>query len=374
MIFSSHVWPVPCIVWFVTHEHLLPGLAALSHEFGGPDYVKGGGGNTSAKNETTVWVKPSGTTLSTLKPDSFLAMDRARLRALYTAEMPVEPAAREAKIQTLMAAATFPGQLGRPSVEAPLHDLLSAVFVVHNHPMLVNGLCCSRHGAVECARLFPETLWIPYIDPGFTLCSDVRRRVAAYSRARRREPFMLMLENHGIFVLGDSVDEVRGHYRHCFETLRAEYRKAGVPTELPFRKPASQKTVTTVRQELQLLLGRDAAYVTYSPGFEVARGPLSPDHIVYAKSYPYEGALTREGLQGFREQRGYWPQVVITQAGVFGLGGSQKKAELALELAQDGALVQQLAAAFGGVQFLSEAARLFIESWEVEVYRQRQIA
>lgn len=38
-------------------------ITALSHEFGTADYVKGGGGNTSCKDETTLWVKPSGTTL-----------------------------------------------------------------------------------------------------------------------------------------------------------------------------------------------------------------------------------------------------------------------------------------------------------------------
>ena len=41
-------------------------IVELSHEFGTPEYVKGGGGNTSFKDETTLWVKPSGTTLGGL--------------------------------------------------------------------------------------------------------------------------------------------------------------------------------------------------------------------------------------------------------------------------------------------------------------------
>ena len=44
-------------------------IVELSHEFGTPDYVKGGGGNTSFKDETTLWVKPSGTTLAGLAPN-----------------------------------------------------------------------------------------------------------------------------------------------------------------------------------------------------------------------------------------------------------------------------------------------------------------
>jgi rhamnose utilization protein RhaD (predicted bifunctional aldolase and dehydrogenase) len=356
------------------NDQLLLTLAALSHECGGPDYVKGGGGNTSAKNETTIWVKPSGTTLAKMSPESFLAMDRAKLGRLYQTEMPSVAAAREAKVQELMAAAILPGQQGRPSVEAPLHDLLPGTFVIHNHPTLINGLTCAQRGAEACARLFPEALWIPYVDPGFSLCMDVRQRVKDYARIRGRQPTMLLLENHGIFVIGGSAEDIRAEYTSCFEKLRADYGKASLSTELSYGKAAPEAKLQEIRQSLREWIGSEAAFAAYSPAFAAARGPISPDHIVYAKSYPYEGPLTRDGLRAFRDLRGYAPQVLITPAGVLGVGSSQAKADLALALAQDGALVQQLAAAFGGIQFLSDAARGFIENWEVEVYRQKQIS
>ena len=47
---------------------LLETIAELSHEFGGPEYVLGGGGNSSAKDDATLWVKPSGVTLLDLRP------------------------------------------------------------------------------------------------------------------------------------------------------------------------------------------------------------------------------------------------------------------------------------------------------------------
>jgi len=52
-------------------QDLLNTIAQLSREFGTPDYVLGGGGNTSCKDEATVWVKPSGTVLGELKPGGF---------------------------------------------------------------------------------------------------------------------------------------------------------------------------------------------------------------------------------------------------------------------------------------------------------------
>ena len=354
-------------------KELLDTITSLSHEFGAPDYVKGGGGNTSAKSADTLWVKPSGTTLAGMTPENFVAMDRRALGRLYGEALPAEPAAREAKVKDLMAAAVGAGPSARPSVEAPLHDVLAATYVVHTHPALVNGLTCARSGAAACSRLFPDALWIPYIDPGYTLCMDVRRRAQDYARRRGTPPAVLLLENHGLFVTGDSADGIRRAYRRVMDALRAEYAGAGVTPVLPAGPMPSDGRVREVRARLADLLGAEAAEVAVSGPFPVAPGPISPDHIVYATSYPYEGPLTREGMDAFRARRGYAPRVVAQPDGVFGVGPTPKVAGLALELALDGALVAHLAAAFGGIQFMTDRARDFIEHWEVESYRQKQM-
>ena len=80
-------------------------IVELSHEFGGKDYVKGGGGNTSVKNETTLWVKPSGTTLGGLTAETFVAMNRAKINELYEVETPAEADDREELVKNRMAEA-----------------------------------------------------------------------------------------------------------------------------------------------------------------------------------------------------------------------------------------------------------------------------
>ena len=275
--------------------NLLETITQLSHEFGTPAFVKGGGGNTSAKTAETLWVKPSGTTLAGLTPQTFVALDRAKLAELYAVAIPPDSHARETLVKDMMAAAVKSGSTGRPSVEAPLHDILTGAFVVHTHPTLVNGLTCARQGAAACARLFPDALWIPYIDPGFTLCMDVRRRL--------RGQQLVLLENHGIFVAGDTAEEIRATYRRVLEALRAEYAKAGIPTELK----AGQIPATTAA--------------------------ISPDHMVYT-NHPKLGPV----------------------------------------MAADCALIRQLADAFGGIQLLDERSQKFIREWEVEAYRQKQVA
>ena len=358
----------------MNHEQLLAELTALSHEFGGPGYVLAGGGNTSAKTADVMWIKPSGLALQDMQPDLFVAIDRARLSGLYTYQPSPVAAERERAVQEWMAAARQPGQTGRPSVETPLHDMLEATFAVHTHAVLVNGLTCGRAGEATAARLFPDALWVPYIDPGYTLSMAVRERIAEHVQATGAQPSVILLENHGIFVAGPDGATIRRLYREVLDGLRAEYQRARVATELTYTGPVPAAVAPELAGLLQELLGADAAHVVASAPFPVVVGPLTPDHMVYAKAQAYGGALNAQALQAFRQQHGYAPRVLVTPDGVYGMGRSATAAQRALDLARDGALVAQLSAAFGGIRLMSEAARLFIETWEVESYREKQSA
>lgn len=352
---------------------LLETITQLSHAFGGADYVKAGGGNTSCKNGTRLWIKPSGTTLAGLAPTRFVALDRGVLERLYVEVPPPDPTERERWVQSVMAAAVQPATPGRASVEAPLHDSFEATFVVHTHPTLVNGLTCALGGAAAAATLFPDALWVPYTDPGYTLCLGVRAALAARRQCEGCEPQVVLLENHGIFVAGDTPEAITQASAAVIDALTGAYASAGVPTSLELGPMPTADVREQVRALAAAALGPDGAAVAAAGPVCPAGGPVSPDHIVYAKSFVYEGVLNATALQAFARRRGYAPRLIATGGGLFGIGPNQKAAELALELGLDGALVRQLARAFGGIQYLSDAARVFIENWEVESYRSRQV-
>ncbi|MDF7824656.1 class II aldolase/adducin family protein [Pontiellaceae bacterium B12227] len=345
-------------------------IVQLSHEFGSEDYVKGGGGNTSVKNEETLWVKPSGTTLGGLTTETFVAMNRAKINELYSVETPSVAAEREELVKNLMADAVE-NDAGRPSVEAPLHNVFEAKFVVHTHPALVNGLTCAMGGEDACKRLYPDALWVEYIDPGYTLCMEVRERIEQYKKVNGREPAMLVLQNHGIFISADTPEEIRALYADFINPLKAEYEAAGIIQSLEVADAAG---VPAEEAQIKAVLGDDAAFIAASGLFNVAPGPITPDHLVYSKAFPYIGKLDAAGVDAYKSERGYAPKVIITGDRVYGIGNSQKNADLALELAQDGALVMQLVEAFGGINYMTDAQREFIENWEVESYRSKQVA
>ena len=267
---------------------LLDTITMLSHEFGGDDLVKGGGGNTSCKTADTLWVKPSGTTLGRLQPETFVAMSREKIDALYAVETPADAAAREELVKNVMANAVKPGSSGRPSVEAPLHNVFDAVFVVHTHPALVNGMTCAKNGEAACARLFPDALWIGYIDPGYTLCMHVRDEIEKFRAVAGREPSLLFLENHGVFIAANTADEIRALYESVMTRLKGEYAQAGIAIELPVAEVGDSDAKT-----VQQLLGAEGAFVAVSGPFAVADGPVTPDHIVYYKSYSFTAELTK---------------------------------------------------------------------------------
>ena len=350
-------------------------IVGLCHEFGASRYVRGGGGNASCKDLETLWVKPSGTSLADIRADQFVAVDRRKIRALYEIEAPDDWRAREEMVKKLSAEATLPGSAGRPSVETPLHDTFPQTYVMHTHPPVVNGLACAADGEALCRKLFPEALWIPFIDPGYMLCMGVRREMTAYEKERGRAPDTVLLRNHGLFVAGARADDIRARMLEVMSRLEAEIARAGVGLTPPEGPMPDADTIGRVFDALQgIITDGEAACIVPDGPMATPRGPLTPDHIVYAKSFIYDGEPAEEGLRAFKDRRGYWPRVISTPSGTYGIGPTQKTAALALEFARDGALVEQYAKAFGGAVYLDARATDFIENWEVESYRRKVAA
>ena len=98
-------------------------LIEVSRRYGADSrFVIAGGGNTSFKDSSCLYVKPSGIPLRSIKSENFVAMDRQQLRKIFSGELPADVNQREAAAKKLMMDAVRSGS--RPSVEAPLHELL----------------------------------------------------------------------------------------------------------------------------------------------------------------------------------------------------------------------------------------------------------
>lgn len=350
-------------------SRILDDIVSLSREFGTDAYVRGGGGNTSCKNAETLYIKPSGTRLPEMTAATFLPLSRSKLNTLYETKFSANETEREREVVAFMAGTVVEGASGRPSVEAPLHDSFPQRFVVHTHPALVGGLVCGQSGPDVCAGLFPDALWMPPIEPGYTLCMKVREEMQRFSAQRGKPAELLFLANHGLFIAHDEVDGVRALFKRVMTALQGEVDAKGV-VAMPFQ-PTQVAGDAALITAIQKTMGEDAASHVAAAPFAVPAGALTPDHIVYCRTEMYSGDASEQSLSQFRAKNGYWPRVVLTPSAVYGFGPTAKMAELALELAWDGAMVVNFARAFGGVSYLDRRLVDFIANWEVESYRQK---
>ncbi len=366
----------------------LEGLIALSNHYGTrTEYVIAGGGNTSYKTKTTLWVKGSGQALGTIGEQGFVKMDRAALAALWTQSFSADTALREKQVLECLMAARLPGEEAkRPSVETLLHDMLPFTYVVHTHPILVNALTCGQNGKAAFDRLFGAVaVWIPLVDPGYVLSKVVKDALEAYQKAHGKAPSVIFLQNHGLVVAGNSPAEIRDTYRTLLADLerelkfKADLTPAGVDAlaEIAFL----QALAPLARQEL----GTEVAFVARSTAksvlalaeSEAAFGPLSsaftPDHIVYMGVSPVRvdavGELPR-AFADYKQKYGKAPRAVLAKGlGGFCLGPNAKAAGQAQQLLLDAVQIAVASPSFGGPLFMTKPAIDFIVSWEVEAFR-----
>jgi rhamnose utilization protein RhaD (predicted bifunctional aldolase and dehydrogenase) len=155
-------------------------LIAISRFFGADkNYVIAGGGNTSLKDENTLYVKASGFALSTIHEGGFVALSREMLSSIHQKKYPENPQLREEEVKNdLLRCRMFPAKNQRPSVEASLHDVIDYRFVVHLHPTFVNGVLCAVDGKNQIREMFGDkALFVPYTDPGYILFKDVQEEL-----------------------------------------------------------------------------------------------------------------------------------------------------------------------------------------------------
>ena len=379
-------------------------LIAISRKFGHDSrFVIAGGGNTSYKDENRLWVKASGHALATITEDGFAVLDRALLNEMGEKAYNEDTAIREEQVKNDLSVACITKDR-RPSVETSLHNCMGFAFVVHLHPTLVNGLMCSVNAEAACKEIFPDALYIEYTDPGYTLFKKVYDRIKAYKAEKGKEPQVIFLQNHGIFVGGDTTAEIEGIYSEVLGKLEAKV------AALPEGDTAVSETVTDVVPAIRQMLSRsgrgfktlkvtknalvdffiDGCSVTSTgsvtdcpgkSGFDKIAKPFTPDIIVYCKSsYIFIEAESdeeilkqaEEKIEAFVSGKGYTPKVLLIKGiGLIAVGDSSRNAQIITDVFTDAMKIAFYAQSFGGEHPMERAWIDFIDNWEVENYRRK---
>jgi rhamnose utilization protein RhaD (predicted bifunctional aldolase and dehydrogenase)/NAD(P)-dependent dehydrogenase (short-subunit alcohol dehydrogenase family) len=352
--------------------------------------VIAGGGNTSYKTNDKLWVKASGFALATISEEGFAVLDRKKLARISKNDYSADPFERERQIKDNLAEATITKDK-RPSVETSLHNLIAYKFVVHLHPTLVNALMCSNDAEKHIKSIFgADALYIPYTDPGYILFKKVEAEVKVFRKEMGKDPKVILLQNHGIFVSADTTQEIIDIYDDIIERITHAIKEPVNESMLPVAE-----NVTEIVPAIRAIVsteGLKTIKVTNSPlvekfngsteDFEKISKPFTPDIIVYCKSkYIYiddvetpEGTILafKKKFDDFVSKNGYLPKVVLIKGiGMLAIGDNATQANTIKEVFEDAMKISWLSESFFGQHFMTTEQINFIDTWEVENYRRK---
>lgn len=358
-------------------------LIEISRFYGkNKDYVIAGGGNTSFKNDEYIWIKASGISLADIRDDGFVCLSRQTLNKINTKKYSIIPAERENEIKIDLEASVIKPENLRPSVETSLHNIIEYNYVVHTHPTLVNALMCSQNAKEITGELFgEESVFIDYTDPGYILFKKLLKQIDMFNVKYRKYPKIFFLQNHGIFVASDSIDEIKDIYNKIESVINSRVTESLFINNL--------KEINTQRADGLnnyfnpkgiIVKGFNSnlikQFIESKKVFEKVNKPFTPDMIVYCKSHylfitgDSTDAEIYKKVEDFDRLYNYLPKVIaIKNEGLFIVEETENRISTVLEIFIDAMKISLYSNFFGGPNFMTRKQIEFIDNWEVESYR-----
>ena len=356
------------------------------------DYVIAGGGNTSWKDDKHLYIKASGVSLATIDDNGFCILNREKLDHITMMDFSVDPVTREEEVKNALLNSRVNPESGlRPSVETSLHNLFDYSFVVHTHPTLVNALMCSQNAEVKTKELFGNNaLYIPYSDPGFVLFKIIKEKILEYRKRNGKDPQVVFIQNHGVFVAANTVDEIQGLYSGIFFKIKSAVNC--LPDISP--KVVSDKLLNVI-PAARMILSNEKIKVARAfnntllqhissgkDAFSKVGYPFTPDQIVYCLSeFLFIDDITSEEtiiaelqkkISDFFNRKGTMPKVIfVKNEGVIVVDDSAMGLDYLHDLVLDFTQIAYMSESFGGPHPMTTEQVAFIENWEVENYRKK---
>ena len=384
---------------------------------GDPQLVLHGGGNTSVKTVTTdadgsevavICVKGSGWDMGAIEPPGLPAVRLKELAALarFDTLSDVEMVRQQRRL-------LMDPSAPNPSVEAILHALIPAKHVDHTHANAIVALTNQPVGEALVAEVFPDSIVVPYVMPGFDLAKACAKALAAAPGATS-----MILMKHGIFTWSD---DPRESYEAMIELVDRAERRLMKGRPRPFTQAPQPQSLASPADIMPLLRGRLAQptgvegrpkrmILTFrtSPAILdfcnaenaadlASRGNATPDHVLHIKRKAVALPAPEAGkLDAFAarldsaladyvaDYRAYFernnarvggdrimldplPRVFyVAGLGIFGAGGSAKAAKISADIAEATVEVKAKAEGVHGWVPLPEAEMFDVEYWSLE--------
>lgn len=312
------------------------------------DYVQGGGGNASCKHDgNKMAIKASGFTIGEITESSGYAdVDYIKIREYHTDVKESELSEREAGSTPFTMSCVFPDSDGnklRPSVETGFHSFMKK-YVMHTHPVYANAITCAVGGRELAEKILGDTgfLWIPYINPGFSLSLAIKAAIDAFEKETESFPKIIFLENHGLITTSDDAEECLALHIEVNEKIKAYLKADDFFSNIDLEeKDGAFMCNNAFVSEFLASFGEE----------EIQKSILYPDQLVYLNAALKDGKISFDGnCMVIKAAAKEASAIVETFAAFFYVLKAIKKAGLT-------------------VHIMDEAATGFINNWESEKYR-----
>lgn len=318
----------------------------------GNDFLlaQGAGGNVSWKEDRTLWIKASGTWLKDAREnDIFLPLDIETIRNQVLSK----------NFKSIPQPTN--GDKKRPSIETWFHALLPHKYVLHLHALEVLALLVRRDAKDIISRtLNTKVDWafIDYLKPGEKLASSI-----ADVLDKSPKVSLLFLENHGIVVGAEAIDELE----EIILDVREQLGQLAIPVSMSLEQDKKVKIETSgylpVESNEINSLAKDSRLL----GFVEGAWAIAPDHVVFLGAEP-EVVSDIEGLRALVSDTQSRPKLVfVRNLGVFS-DGPIDKSTLDQLLAYYEILIRQPSGTEFRIFTDSEIGELL--NWDAERYRQ----
>jgi rhamnose utilization protein RhaD (predicted bifunctional aldolase and dehydrogenase)/NAD(P)-dependent dehydrogenase (short-subunit alcohol dehydrogenase family) len=334
------------------------------------DFVVSGGGNTSFKDNSHLWVKASGSKLAGIDKEGFVQLERSKLQDILNKTYPLDSIEKEIEVKKdLFRCAVYPEKRQHPSVETLLHEVMEQKYVVHLHPTVINGLLCAKESEKKVKELFgDEVLYLKYTDPGFASAKAVEQALRDFHSKMGNAPKAILLENHGVFVGGNDLDTVQSIYKEMADKLKsiintlASDEKLDIDPKIAEIVPAVRMLLSD-KELIKVASTRNSRIISRYYGsesdFRKVAIPFVPDTIIHCQSkFLYiqetgsaENILNSIKSQLERYQKEYHlsPKIILVKnLGCIALANNHGEASEILDVFEDQVKIGYYTEYFGG--------------------------
>jgi len=235
-----------------------------------PLLVQGPGGNASWKDGDTLWVKASGTWLANAQKEEIFVPVNLDV---------IKEAVKRNDFSIIPVSAT-PAYSLKPSIETLFHAVIPQPLIIHMHPVcVIKDVIFSNYRSRLKNKLPVDIKWagIDYYKPGGELAKAIHHIV-------ERDPSIqvFFLQNHGIIVGGNSINEIENILASIFAALVSETR---APLPVNFNPDSHLK----LDSSYSMIPDEGIQQLAFDkPLFDrlVSDWALYPDHVVFLGASP----------------------------------------------------------------------------------------